>query len=328
MRLFVFISLLFVSCIAVPCVDQTIVEPLRETHTFTERGLALVQEMFADVVFDIAGVVQDSTNVLEIGCGQGHAILDAQFLAPGAHCTCVNKATYNFIQSNERRHFLSTAARFGVRLQCDEAGEVILPSLVLIESIVRAPSLVSQLGARRYDLIYSIHALNNKFLANETHIYYPDVVRLLTAHRRSMAALHVGELPVVIHSPTVGRTTCLKRFLVADMQIALCAYAHTNTSIGQRLIATIADENCPHIRKMDLVSADVLAELERAVFGTSSARFQHIVGPGTQFQQRSWTNMNIGLEAWQRFSLETRGNPMALWNMILEQPLEIKKMQQ
>jgi hypothetical protein len=273
--------------------------------------------MYADLAFDISAIIRDSSNVLEIGCGQGHAILDAQFLAPSAHMVCVNKNLYGIVQANERRHLLSAAARFGVSLQCDESNEPILPSVLLIESIVQPPSLVSLLGARRFDFVYSIHALNNKFLANETHIWFPDVVRLLAGHRHALGLLHIGDLPVVFTSHKVGRTTCLKRFSVADVHITMCAVANAVDSLGQYLVAYICDVlNCPYVRNMDLLSSDELKELDEAVFGGSNAAFQHIAKNGRGFEQAAWKNMNSRLEMWEHVSKTSSSDPLQFWRMI------------
>jgi SAM-dependent methyltransferase len=130
-----------------------------ETHSFTNRSFNDLLETLPTWFVHLISSYNESVEVLEIGCGNGHALLNLQTRLPSSHLVCVNKAGYGHFQAENKSFLLDTALHYGMPLLCDEGtGSLVLPELVLLENGIDKASLPFR--NESFDLILSNHALN------------------------------------------------------------------------------------------------------------------------------------------------------------------------
>jgi len=124
-------------------------------------------------------------SILEIGCGNGRAILELQNKLPFTHTYCINKEGYTFTQSTNKQDLLFVAIHYNISIPClfhtndgkNITSRVILPNIDLFPGIQSSPLPYNPAS---FDLILSQHALNEgKVLPNDIKIILPRIAILL-----------------------------------------------------------------------------------------------------------------------------------------------------
>ena len=119
--------------------------------------------------------------ILDVGCGNGWALLELAALYPQAVTTCANKAGYHWVQSESAADFASVALAHNISVPCDPIRGPHLPKVALMEQGVAFEDLPSHVAPEGgVDLLISMHAVNEgKVQANSTGAFLPRMLRVL-----------------------------------------------------------------------------------------------------------------------------------------------------
>eukprot|EP00475_Leptophrys_vorax_P041233 TRINITY_DN7778_c0_g1_i7.p1 TRINITY_DN7778_c0_g1~~TRINITY_DN7778_c0_g1_i7.p1 ORF type:complete len:376 (-),score=79.78 TRINITY_DN7778_c0_g1_i7:62-1189(-) len=148
-----------------------------EPHLTTKRGWKEMRANmppmpYLDDLFQL-----QAPQILEIGCGSGHCMLDLQHMLPKAEVVGVNKVGYFYSQSWTSDDVIRTAAHYNVTLICTAPGEPKLPKILptngLQEELLDFPD-------GKFDFIYSQYALDwEKLFHWHSPIVIPRVSKVL-----------------------------------------------------------------------------------------------------------------------------------------------------
>ena len=150
-------------------------------HSYTDRGKAkLLQLMPPFLQLKPRAGSAWPHYLLELGCGEGKALMELQSELPETTCICTNKRGYGRGQANSVDYLVKVAQAYKIPIHCDPAtGRVILPSVELTDG-VQAKPLPFPLGS--IDVVVSAHALNQgKLRSYQSRCILPRLVPLLDA---------------------------------------------------------------------------------------------------------------------------------------------------
>jgi hypothetical protein len=126
--------------------------------SYTTRSLKdLKAAMPPFLSFDKYKNEENTRQILEIGCGTGHALVELHALLPNAKLTGTNKKGYQHGQSNNQMELVAYAKHYKVPIKCNSASKPSIPKLVLTDGIQNKPL---DFSFNCMDLVLSHHALN------------------------------------------------------------------------------------------------------------------------------------------------------------------------
>lgn len=159
------------------------------THKFTSRGLEL---QYVDLLAE--GRRNPRMEFLELGTGLGRLIVELQTAFPLARCTGTNYFDdklwgRQFPLSRSPFDLIAVASHYNISLACDQAGVPRLPSILSLNVGIQNNQFDLYVPHQSYDIVLSLHALNNKFPAKYAHFAILRVLRLMKP-TNSFAHLH------------------------------------------------------------------------------------------------------------------------------------------
>ncbi len=159
-------------------------------HMFTMRPLddyIYYQPVFFSF-FSALNAVSEG-DVLEVGCGSGRALVELKSRYPKMNIIGSNLRGYGFAQINGSLEELwAIADHFHLVVYCSR-DKPIFPQIIETDKI-QSQLFLASIANRRFDFIFSRHALNQgKLLSNESAISIPRLLPLLK--RGGIAMLHL-----------------------------------------------------------------------------------------------------------------------------------------
>lgn len=137
-------------------------------HSYTDRGISSMEPMLNPVQVLQIMSSREAPQILEIGCGSGHALLDLQWRYPTANITGVNKRGYGITQLNATTELIDMSIFYNVSLICDVFDVPILPHLVLFDGVGKNQMPFPN---QSFDMIISQNSLDTGKLQSHESVY-------------------------------------------------------------------------------------------------------------------------------------------------------------
>ena len=134
-------------------------------HGYTNRGIEAFSENCHPLIWRLIVNMTNSNHrpieILEVGCGNGRALLNLQFLFKNqARLTCLNKGGYRYPQANSNIDIVRLALHSNLSLYCDSmTNKPLVPEVHLTNLGLGKEPLPSSL-INKFDFVYSQYALD------------------------------------------------------------------------------------------------------------------------------------------------------------------------
>jgi SAM-dependent methyltransferase len=189
-------------------------------------------------------------SLLEIGCGNGHALLGLQRMLPRGKVIGINKGGYGYAQVEDSKTLLKVARKHKVEILCDDTTRTpLLPRVIPTAGLQEEPLPFKD---EAFDIVISHHALNEGKLSTQDPKYIlPRVMRLLKPGAYSVLLLLYEGAKFVFPDLDVQTFNIIRSFHVArpnngglPKQFTIMIYVVSN-SIG--LIIKHVDNPRPYV---------------------------------------------------------------------------------
>jgi SAM-dependent methyltransferase len=135
-----------------------------QTFQWTNRTLSDFFKLFPDFIRPLF-MNRSSTeylaplNILEIGCGDGHALGDFQYMFPLAKVVGVNKG-YGYMQVENERQWVIKRIQAGYKIRCRKSTNTpSVPRIVIMSKGVGSEPI--PFGRGKFDLVFSMFSLDS-----------------------------------------------------------------------------------------------------------------------------------------------------------------------
>ena len=194
-------------------------------HVYTDRGIdafsANCHPLIWRLVLNITQQHSDRpVRVLEVGCGNGRALLDLQYLfRDQAVLTCVNKGGYRYPQANGDVDFVRLAVQSNMSLLCDSvSNKPLVPEVYLTNLGLGKEPFPGNMWSK-FDFVYSQYALDTGKI---------DYNEIGPAIERVVDSLRVGGVAVIL--PCLSFKYFTNMLNILEMGPLFSIVRHANTA--------------------------------------------------------------------------------------------------